>query len=447
MSRAWITDLWVKDARIAMPDGTVQKTVPTAAQLKAITTLPEQFRTSKYGRGKRWRLAWYEDQDGVQVQRARLFATKKDAELLQAELEDDIRSGRYIDPAMANRTFRDAAETWLSSKNRIKQSTWRRYRRELNNYVLPRWGSIQVGAITREAIDEWVQQLMVGDAVYKFAVTNADSTRSRKPGRKAARYIQHIVGRTFGGVMRYTVTQGWIGRNPAQGVELPRIPERDKESLPSLSYVEVETLADRAKEVTGRDDDRVLAQMLMYCGPRIGEATAFTVTNFQYDRRRIRVEQTWTLDRSGRRMLGPPKEWELRWIPLPRFLADEIHNLSEGREPEEFLFQAPRGGAIDGGNWYNRVWLPTRRVVDAAAQMSVHETRHVAATLAIGAGADVKLVQQMLGHKDATETLNTYAALWGDKVDEVAKKLEKRRHHALKKAAHKPTTHQLTDAK
>ena|GEM_PF-6345961 len=49
----------------------------------------------------------------------------------------------------------------------------------------------------------------------------------------------------------------------------------------------------------------------------------------------------------------------------------------------------------------------------------------------------MKLVQQMLGHKDATETLNTYAALWGDKVDEVARKLEKRRAAALKKATKK----------
>ena len=99
MARAWIVDLWVKDARIEMPDGRVQKVTPTAAELKAIKTLPEHFRTAKYGRGKRWRLAWYEDQNGKQVQRAQLFATKKDAELMQAELEDDIRMGRYVDPA------------------------------------------------------------------------------------------------------------------------------------------------------------------------------------------------------------------------------------------------------------------------------------------------------------------------------------------------------------
>lgn len=69
-----------------------------------------------------------------------------------------------------------------------------------------------------------------------------------------------------------------------------------------------------------------------------------------------------------------------------------------------------------------------------AETYSVHDLRHVAATLAIGAGADVKLVQQMLGHKDATVTLNTYAALWADNVDEVARKIERRRARALKRS-------------
>jgi len=81
------------------------------------------------------------------------------------------------------------------------------------------------------------------------------------------------------------------------------------------------------------------------------------------------------------------------------------------------------------------VWLKVRTAVEEAASFSVHDLRHVAATLAIGAGADVKLVQQMLGDKDATETLNTYAALWDDRIDEVAKRVEKRRARALKKAA------------
>lgn len=55
--------------------------------------------------------------------------------------------------------------------------------------------------------------------------------------------------------------------------------------------------------------------------------------------------------------------------------------------------------------------------------------------LSIAAGADVKLVQQMLGHKDATETLNTYSHLWPSKLSEVISLVEERRKKALTKAA------------
>jgi site-specific recombinase XerD len=47
------------------------------------------------------------------------------------------------------------------------------------------------------------------------------------------------------------------------------------------------------------------------------------------------------------------------------------------------------------------------------------------------AGADVKVVQLMLGHKDATETLNTYGHLWPDRLDEVSAALETARTSAL----------------
>ncbi|WP_197220457.1 MULTISPECIES: tyrosine-type recombinase/integrase [Bacteria] len=62
----------------------------------------------------------------------------------------------------------------------------------------------------------------------------------------------------------------------------------------------------------------------------------------------------------------------------------------------------------------------------------MHDLRHVAATNAITSGTDVMLVLQILGHKDATETLNTYSHLWPSRVAEVIAKVEKRRKKALR---------------
>ena len=53
-----------------------------------------------------------------------------------------------------------------------------------------------------------------------------------------------------------------------------------------------------------------------------------------------------------------------------------------------------------------------------------HDLRHTAASLAIQSGANVKVVQQMLGHASAAMTLDVYAGLFGDDLDYVADRLD-----------------------
>jgi integrase len=60
-----------------------------------------------------------------------------------------------------------------------------------------------------------------------------------------------------------------------------------------------------------------------------------------------------------------------------------------------------------------------------------HELRHTAASLAIASGADVKGVQQMLGHKSAVMTLDQYGHLFHDRLDVVADALDAARTVAL----------------
>lgn len=428
MAKAWITDRWVKDAKVTMPDGTVTKISPTSAQMKSLKTMPEHFRTSKFGRGSRWEAGWY-DPDGIQ--KKRLFARRSDAEAFVAGIEDDIRSDRYIDPSARERTFEAAAEAWLASKNRIKDSSWRRYRRELDNYVLPRWGSRAVGSITRPQIDEWISQLRAGTAVFVFDKNGHLNEVGRKPVKMSAAYLRHVVGSTFGGALRYAVAEQWIGRNPLAKVEFPRDEGNIENDLPSLSYVQLDMLASAASAISGRPVDGVLFSVLAHSGPRIGEATALKIKDLDLEQKRARIHRTWTIDRAGLRKLGPVKTWEKRWLPLADFVIDGLSEITAGRDPEDFVFVTVRGAAVDGKNWYNRVWLKARRTVRAAADYSVHDLRHVAATNAIAAGADVKLVQLMLGHKDATETLNTYSHLWPNRVDEVIGAVERRRAEAL----------------
>ena len=57
-------------------------------------------------------------------------------------------------------------------------------------------------------------------------------------------------------------------------------------------------------------------------------------------------------------------------------------------------------------------------------RLTPHDLRHTAASLAVSAGANVKSVQRMLGHASAAMTLDVYADLFDDDLDDVANALD-----------------------
>ncbi|GAA3581323.1 hypothetical protein GCM10022198_00560 [Klugiella xanthotipulae] len=427
MAKAWIVDLWVKDATEIGPAGERIKTPPASAQLRAITKLPAQFRTAKYGTGKRWKVTWHEDTDGTQRQRSRLFDLRRDADEYAASMEDDIRAGKYQAPEHAQQKFSAVADAWISSKKKPKPTTIRRYMRELRMYVNPQWGNQPIGTITRQQIDAWVTALQDGTAP-RVLIRNV-AWRPLGPSS-----IEHIAGVVFGGVLRYAHGSGWLSGNAMSGVELPRVID-DGEDLLILNHIEVHALAEAAKAVDGSAVDETLVCFLAYTGLRINEALALRVGDLDLSKRRVRVLRTWTQDIDGKRILGPPKTWEKRTVPLAPFLANLLRLLVTNQEKDAWLFSAKRGGSIHDHNWRNRVW--SKAVLGAGLDgigLNIHKLRHTAASSAIAAGADVKVVQLMLGHKDVTETLNTYGHLWPDRLDEVSLAVDKERSAALQLA-------------
>ncbi|WP_234998651.1 tyrosine-type recombinase/integrase [Demequina sp. NBRC 110057] len=112
----------------------------------------------------------------------------------------------------------------------------------------------------------------------------------------------------------------------------------------------------------------------------------------------------------------------------------DLTTITSGRDPDEYLFTAARGGPILDHNWRARAFNPARAGAEVPSTLTPHKLRHTAASMAIAAGADVKVVQQMLGHADASETLNTYAHLWPDKLDTIADALDAARSASLQRA-------------
>ena len=121
---------------------------------------------------------------------------------------------------------------------------------------------------------------------------------------------------------------------------------------------------------------------------------------------------------------------------------------------DDLVFVGPRGGVLRAQTFQRAALVPAaeemglciRKVKDGqpvsvhrggvdipvfTKHFHPHEFRHTAASLAIAAGADVKVVQRMLGHKSATMTLDLYGHLFADRLDTVADAMDAARRTEL----------------
>lgn len=406
-----IDDLWLKNDDDGNPPSRAVKRSLANSRDPMKANVPEKWRKSRYGVGMRWRCHWTIVKDGRRVQRVKQFARLAEAQEYAAAMEDDIRRGRYRDPRQELRVLDDVAGEWLASKVDLKPGTAGRYARELRLYILPKWGGMTLRELRPDMLQEWVGQLM--DGGYPAALPDG---RDSKP--LSARSIHNIVKVVLKGIFDYAVSNGWIGENPVDRVTVPKIVSDD--DMVFLSVREVELLADEAEKI-GKPVDGLLVRWQAYTGCRIGESLALKVGDVDADRRRARIGRTWTDDGYGGSMLGTPKNGKARNIAIPRFLMPQIKAQMDGMGDDDWLFRATRGGNVWTNTWRTRIW---NKAVKAAgmedAGVTIHSLRHTYASFAIAQGADVKTLQMQLGHSSPSITLNTYTALWPERLDDVA---------------------------
>lgn len=217
--------------------------------------------------------------------------------------------------------------------------------------------------------------------------------RSRT-SRRGRPYASSTLARmlvTVRGFHRFLVDEGIAGDDPTRRVTGPRPPQR----LPkALSTAQVSRLL----ESPGGDDplalrDRALLELLYAAGLRISELTALDVDDLDPDERTVRCLGKGAKERIvpvGRLALRALEAWLVRGRPALR-------------PGSAALFTNGRGGRLtrQGG------WQIIKRHADAAGlsdAVSPHTLRHSFATHLLDGGADLRVVQELLGHADVGTT-------------------------------------------
>ncbi len=244
------------------------------------------------------------------------------------------------------------------------------YRRDLGQ--LREWLGRPVGTVTTEELERYLAQL------------RADGLAATTIARRIA---------ALRSLFRHQQLLGTRKDNPAAELDLPR----RRRTLPrTLSPAEAERLVEAANGITPRDiRDRALVELLYGAGLRVGEAVGLDKASVDLEQRLVRAT-----GKGGKERVVPIGRQAAE--ALRRYLARGRPFLDRRHRPE--LFLNARGGPLTRAGAFLILRALAARAGLEPERIHPHLLRHSFATHLLEGGADLRSVQEMLGHADLSTT-------------------------------------------
>jgi integrase/recombinase XerD len=278
-------------------------------------------------------------------------------------------------------------DDWLVVERGLALNSLAAYRRDLRRYAafLRAHGAADPSGIGEDVVHAYVRHL---------ETLEDDEGRRRLAASSVARAV--VAVRSF---HRFCAREGFVERDPSEEVGAPRVPA----GIPkALDEDEVERLL---HAVTGNEPraqrDRALLELLYGTGIRISEAVGLDVDDLDLDDGTLRV-----LGKGSKERVVPIGRGAR--VAVDAYLRDGRLVLRRGRarrmvrDAEAVVLNA-RGGRISRQS----CWAIVRRAgerVGLEARLSPHVLRHSCATHMLDHGADLRVVQELLGHASISTT-------------------------------------------
>ena len=195
------------------------------------------------------------------------------------------------------------------------------------------------------------------------------------------------------GFYRHALRLGLIEQDPTLDVAMPRLGR----PLPkSLSEADVEALlrAPDVGEALGLRD-RCMLEVLYACGLRVTELVSLRLDQINPRQGVLRVTGKGRKER-----LVPLGEEALSW--LERYLVEARPELLAG-QPSDVVFPSRQARQMTRQTFWHRIKLHAGQA-GIGAELSPHTLRHAFATHLLNHGADLRVVQMLLGHSDLSTT-------------------------------------------
>ncbi|QBI54003.1 site-specific tyrosine recombinase XerD [Streptomonospora litoralis] len=300
----------------------------------------------------------------------------------------------------------------LAVERGLAANTLSSYRRDLRRYLdfVAGRGVDALREVSQADVTEFLRRLREGD-----------DSHPPLNGNSAGRAVVAVRG-----LHRFALREGLADTDPASGVRPPTPPRR----LPKA--VSLEAIESLLGAIPGEGDpraarDRALLELLYGTGARISEAVGLDVDDIT----RLAPEPSPEAEGAGEAAEGGVsavrfrgKGGKERLVPIGRFARSAVDAylvrarpvLAASGRGSPALFLNARGGRLTRQG----AWAVLRAAADRAglSDVSPHTLRHSFATHLLDGGADVRVVQELLGHASVTTT-QVYTMVTVDRLREV----------------------------
>ena len=277
--------------------------------------------------------------------------------------------GHFADPAAAIDWFLDG----IWAERGLSENTLRAYRADLM-------------ALSRRFTERKVKLVNASEAdLLEFLAWRVG--KGAKPS-STARQLS-----SFRRFYRYLLREGRITEDPTALIEMPRIGQRLPHSLTEADVDALLAAPDVAQPLGHRD--RTMLELLYATGVRVSELVSLKLSQVNLNQGVLRI-----IGKGDRERLIPLGDEAQDW--LHRFVLAPRTEILAGRQTE-YLFPTRRGGPMTRQTFWYLIKRHARKA-GIAKKLSPHTVRHAFATHLLNNGADLRVVQLLLGHSDVSTT-------------------------------------------
>ena len=306
-------------------------------------------------------------------------------------------------------TTNELMTAWLDrcERERVKPRTYSRYKGLIVQHILPELGDTQIDDLGRRQISEFLTAHQA-DGNLRGEALSATST--------------NLMLTVLNAAFTYACDMELLPANPCDRIR--RVPGPP-------SQVEAFTREEqrRLEEAIAVSEDRRLfgIRLCLYTGLRIGELLGLEWQDVDMEKGILHIQKTVYREKNAE------GEWQLfvdrpktaaseRMVPLPGYLAEDLRIYRRGAR-SEFVIENKKAERMSIRSYQYLFERLTEKA--GVRKLNFHALRHTFATRALECGMDIKTLSELMGHKNATITLNRYAHSMMDTKIAAMNKLEK----------------------